>query len=105
MHLRDSRKGKVERSRWAVLDRIDWGAVATTLSLSHREMEVVQRIVAGHKLDLIARELTLGLGTVKTYAARVRSKIGVHDHVGLVLAVLEVGLRRTSLSPAGMTHK
>lgn len=48
-------------------------------TLSPRELDVVRRIVAGKKYRDIAEELDLGYETIKTYAARIRSKLGVHS--------------------------
>ena len=78
--------------RRRILDRIDWQEVRAALGLSERELQVVREIVSGSKLERIADELELALGTVKTYAARVREKLGVHDHGELLLAVLGAGL-------------
>jgi len=78
--------------RRRILERIDWQEVRAALGLSERELEVVREIVSGSKLERIASELELALGTVKTYAARVREKLGVHDHGELLLAVLGAGL-------------
>lgn len=49
------------------------------VSLSPRELDVVRRIVEGKKYRDIADELGLGYETIKTYAARIRSKLGVHS--------------------------
>jgi len=48
-------------------------------NLSPRELDVVRRIVEGKKYRDIAEELGLGYETIKTYAARIRSKLDVHS--------------------------
>ena len=49
------------------------------VSLSPRELDVVRRIVEGKKYRDIADELGLGYETIKTYAARIRRKLGVNS--------------------------
>jgi DNA-binding NarL/FixJ family response regulator len=71
---------------------IDWECVGGELGLSPREREVVQHIFAGQKLSAVARDLGLGLGTVKTYCQRVYQKLHVTDQRELMLAVLEAHL-------------
>jgi NarL family two-component system response regulator LiaR len=53
--------------------------MSNDVSLSSRELEVVRRIVEGKKYREIAQELRLGYETVKTYASRIRKKLGVHS--------------------------
>ena len=49
------------------------------VTLSKRELEVVRLIVKGRKYREIAESLGLGYETVKTYAARIRKKLGVNS--------------------------
>jgi len=77
-----------------LLEGVDWSQVSDLLRLSERELQVVHRILEGKKMVQIAREMGLGVGTVKTYCGRVRAKLGVSDQRELMLTVLDVGLRR-----------
>jgi DNA-binding NarL/FixJ family response regulator len=84
----------------AVASGIDWPNVQTALGLSTREAEVVQHIFRGQKLVAVARDMDLGLGTVKTYMQRVHHKLGVTDQRELILAVVntQFQLARSSVS-------
>lgn len=48
-------------------------------ALSKREKDVLNGIAAGKSFPQIAHDLGLGFETVKTYATRLRSKIGVQS--------------------------
>lgn len=54
-------------------------------SLSPREMEVLRRVAGGDSYPAIAHHLRLSVETVKTYAGRLRAKIGVTNKVGLAV--------------------
>lgn len=71
-----------------VLRQLDWDALAEPLGLSPREVQVVRGILDGDKLQTIARDMRLCLGTVKTYSQRVYQKLGVHDRLELALAIM-----------------
>jgi len=58
------------------------------LSLSPRELELVQHIFSGKKMLAIAQEMELSLGTVKTYSQRVHQKLQVTDQRELTLAII-----------------
>jgi DNA-binding NarL/FixJ family response regulator len=62
--------------------------VGQKLSLSPRELELVQHIFSGKKMLAIAQEMELSLGTVKTYAQRVHQKLQVSDQRELTLAII-----------------
>jgi len=53
--------------------------MATDITLSARELDVIRLIVKGKKYREIAVELNLGYETIKTYAARIRKKLNVHS--------------------------
>jgi two-component system response regulator NreC len=65
------------------------------MSLSQREMEVVQRVAQGHSNKDIALQLVLSIKTVETYRARAMSKLGINGRVALVRYALEHGWLRT----------
>ncbi len=89
-----SRVGVGARSGARVLrGRVDWLRVGPELGLSPQEVQVVQYIFEGKKLSAIAREMQLGLGTVKTYSQRAYRKLGVTDRQELTMVVVSVHLQ------------
>lgn len=69
----------LRRSRAAVAPP---GVGATPL-LSHREREVVQLVARGLTDKQIARELAIGVASVRTYLQRIAGKTGVQRRAGL----------------------
>lgn len=80
------------RGRW-LLSREQWQQTRESLGLSSRELELVQHIFDGKKLAVIARDLNLSLGTVKTYSQRIHQKLHVSDQRELALAVVSAHLQ------------
>jgi DNA-binding NarL/FixJ family response regulator len=72
----------------AILREDDWQGIGRRLSLSPRELELVQRIFEGKKLTAIAQDMGLALGTVKTYCQRVHLKLQVSNQRELILVIL-----------------
>jgi DNA-binding NarL/FixJ family response regulator len=62
------------------------------LSLSRRELELVRHIFAGRRLREIAREMSLGFGTVKSYSQRIHHKLRIRDQRELILTVFQAYL-------------
>jgi DNA-binding CsgD family transcriptional regulator len=60
--------------------------------LTKRELQVVALIGQDKKYKEIAVELNLGYETVKTYAARIRQKLGVSTKVAVALWAQNQGL-------------
>lgn len=60
--------------------------------LTKRELQVVALIGQDKKYKEIAVELDLGYETVKTYAARIRKKLGVGSKVAVALWAQHQGL-------------
>lgn len=60
--------------------------------LSPRELEVLHLIVAGKTNREIARDLLLGLSTVKDHVQRIISKLGVSDRTQAAVRATEIGL-------------
>jgi DNA-binding CsgD family transcriptional regulator len=60
--------------------------------LTKRELQVVALIGQDKKYKEIATELDLGYETVKTYAARIRQKLGVNTKVAVALWAQKQGL-------------
>jgi DNA-binding NarL/FixJ family response regulator len=65
--------------------------------LTPREREVTQLVARGMSTEEVARELIIGVATVRTHLYRVRTKLGVRDRAQLVSLAYRSGLIR----PAG----
>jgi DNA-binding CsgD family transcriptional regulator len=60
--------------------------------LTKRELQVVALVGQDKRYKEIASELDLGYETVKTYAARIRRKLGVSTKVAVALWAQKQGL-------------
>ncbi len=65
-------------------------------SLTQREREVMMLIARGLSTDEIARELTIGVATVRTHIYRVRSKLGARDRAQLVSLAYRSGIMKVA---------
>lgn len=65
--------------------------------LTPREREVTEMVARGMSTEEVARELTIGVATVRTHLYRVRTKLGVRDRAQLVSLAYRSGL----IQPAG----
>jgi DNA-binding NarL/FixJ family response regulator len=65
-------------------------------SLTQREREVMLLIAHGLSNDEIARELTIGVATVRTHVYRVRCKLGARDRAQLVSLAYRSGLMQVA---------
>jgi DNA-binding CsgD family transcriptional regulator len=63
-----------------------------TWGLTERELQVVKLVGTCMTYSEIAEELELGYETVKTYAGRVRKKLGLKSKVAIALWAKEKGL-------------
>jgi two-component system, NarL family, nitrate/nitrite response regulator NarL len=63
-----------------------------TPALTPREQEILRLIAEGHSLPEIARELFLGLTTVKTHVQHLYEKLGVSDRAAAVASAMRRGL-------------
>ena len=61
-------------------------------SLTPRERQVMMLVARGYSTDEIARELTIGVATVRTHVYRVRCKLGARDKAQLVSFAYRSGL-------------
>lgn len=64
------------------------------VTLSAREQVVLQHMAKGWPNKLIAAEMTVSTETVKTYVARILSKLDVQDRTQAVMTALDRGLLR-----------
>jgi DNA-binding NarL/FixJ family response regulator len=60
--------------------------------LTPREREVTQMVARGMSTEDVARELIIGVATVRTHLYRVRTKLGVRDRAQLVSLAYRSGL-------------
>ena len=65
---------------------------APPVSLTPRELEVLERVVAGKTNRLISQELHVSLSTVKRHLERVVAKLGVSDRTQAAVKAIELGL-------------
>ncbi len=63
-----------------------------TPALTQREQQILHLIAAGKSLPEIAKELYLGLTTVKTHVQHLYEKLGVSDRAAAVAAAMRRGL-------------
>ncbi len=68
-------------------------------SLTQREREVMMLIARGLSTDEIARELTIGIATVRTHVYRVRCKLGARDRAQLVSLAYRSGIMKVACDP------
>ncbi len=61
-------------------------------ALTQREQEILHLIAAGKSLPEIAKELYLGLTTVKTHVQHLYEKLGVSDRAAAVASAMRRGL-------------
>lgn len=67
--------------------------------LTRREADVLSILSRGHPDKLIARELGIGVGTVKTHMKQLMHKFDVSTRTQVVLSAMEQGLLAASFSP------
>jgi FixJ family two-component response regulator len=81
---RESETRKREQEQNAIRARLD--------RLTRRELEVLQRVIAGRLNKQIAYELGAGEKTVKVHRSRMMTKMGVHTVADLVRMTEKVNL-------------
>ena len=72
--------------------RFGCGKQDDTPALTPREQEILHLIAAGSSLPQIAKELFLGLTTVKTHVQHLYEKLGVSDRAAAVASAMRRGL-------------
>lgn len=72
--------------------------------LSDRELEVLQRIVAGQRLTDIAESLHLSVKTISTHKRRIQDKLELPNAAALIRYGLEHELDRCELRPDPKAH-
>ncbi len=75
------------------------GVVAT---LTRREQEVLQRIVAGHSNKEIAEEFSVELATIKSHIRQLYSKLHVRSRVQAIVRARELHLITPAVAPSAI---
>jgi DNA-binding NarL/FixJ family response regulator len=88
--------------RSGMLSEQAWSAIASSLDLSLRQLEIVKAVFDDAKESAIAEALGISTHTVHTHLERIHQKLGVHDRVELVLLVLAEFLRLTAATPSAL---
>ena len=73
-------------------DEIRMRAESTGPALSARERQVLQGFARGQSIPQVARELVIGVSTVKTHTQRLYEKLGVSDRAAAVARAMRIGL-------------
>jgi two-component system nitrate/nitrite response regulator NarL len=76
----------------ALVSEIRMRGVGEGPALTEREQEILRLIASGKSLPEIAKELYLGVTTVKTHAQHVYEKLGVSDRAAAVAEAMRRGL-------------
>lgn len=69
-----------------------WEARVTRDALSQREHDVLQRLVEGQSVRVMARDLEITEATVETHLRNLRGKLGASSRLDAVLSALRLGL-------------
>jgi DNA-binding CsgD family transcriptional regulator len=72
----------------SILSYDAWRAIANSLHLSDRELQIIQEIFDDRKESAIADDLTISVHTVHTHLERLYRKLGVSTRSGLVVCIL-----------------
>ncbi len=89
----ERRCGSVGRS---ILPDHVWGQIAKILTLSSRELQIVQGMFDDLEESAIADNLRISTHTVHTYVGRLYRKLRVSSRTALILAVFEAYVQRCS---------
>lgn len=65
-----------------------WRLIAQRLELSGREHDILECLFAADSEKEIATRLSMSAGTVRTHLKRLHAKLGVHNRLQLVRAVI-----------------
>lgn len=86
----------------AMLSSQAWRAIAGSLGLSGRQVQIVRAVFDDATEFAIAQDFAISPHTVHTHLDRIHQKLGVHDRVELVLLVLAEFLRLTADITSGL---
>ena len=79
-----------------IFSDLAWNAIACSLRLSRRELQIVRGIFADGTESAIALSLNISPHTVHTHVERLHRKLGVVDRVDLVVRITQEFLRLTA---------
>ncbi len=79
-----------------------WDALASSLGLSKRQVQIVRAVAADDTEFTIAADLGVSMHTVHTHLDRLHRKLGVHSRVELLVLLFAEFLRLTESGAAGL---
>ena len=79
-----------------------WDALASSLGLSKRQVQIVRAVAADDTEFTIAADLGVSMHTVHTHLDRLHRKLGVHSRVELLILLFAEFLRLTSCGTGGL---
>ena len=81
-------------------------AIGQTLSITSRELQIIQGLFDGKREETIARDLGISRHTVHTHLGRVYKKLNVDCCAGLFLRIFNeyIALESVVADPAVMSH-
>jgi DNA-binding CsgD family transcriptional regulator len=80
----------VDVTRKVVAGQQSLGLLASSLSLTGRESDVVGLVASGHSLNQAATQLEIGIGTARGHLKAAMQKAGVHSQVELAALVAKL---------------
>jgi DNA-binding CsgD family transcriptional regulator len=69
-----------------MLSDSEWAQLGRTMTLTHRETQVLRLVFAEAKNEVIAKALGISIGTVRTLLERVYRKCGCRSRTGAVVS-------------------
>lgn len=85
-----------------MIDDSGWAAVASSLALSKRQLQIVRAVFDDSTEFAISRDFGISQHTVHTHLERIHHKFHVHSRVELVVFVLTEFLRLTADGSVGL---
>src|SRR5690242_6212499 len=68
----------------------EWRLISAELAVTPQQARIIELILAGHRDKQIARQMGVGLPTIRTQLSRVFERLGVCDRVELLLRVFSI---------------
>jgi DNA-binding CsgD family transcriptional regulator len=85
-----------------MLSELAWRAIADSLGLSQRQIEILRGVFDGRKETVIADDLGISSHTVHTHMERIFHKLGINGRLELVQFIIAEFLRLTADLTSGV---